>query len=134
MAVLRPARLRPTALGLLAMVAVCGPEEGHHLRRMAMGDRVVVTWVAEGEAALAAEEISEEMVAYLQESGGVVRDYQSRDIVDMEVAEAEAEVATELMLCVSRQRRVCLRWVEHLPPILQPMEQSLTTSYGQRRL
>jgi hypothetical protein len=125
MAVLRPARLQATALGLLAMVAVRGAEEGHRLRRTAMGDRVVVTWVAEGEVALAAEEISEEMVPYLRESGGEVKDYQSPDIVDMEVAEAEGEAATDLMLSAPRQGNICALWVEQLPPLLQPLEQSL---------
>jgi hypothetical protein len=102
MVVLRPARLRVTAHGLLAMVEVRGVEEGHRLQRMGMGGlEQEDSWVAEEEVDLeAGGETSEEMGPYLRENGDEANDCQSLDTVGMEAVEEEVEVATDSMLSV----------------------------------
>lgn len=98
MAVLPPAPLRATPLEMQAMAEVRVVVEDRHLRRMVMGDRVVVTWVAEEGAALVAVAISDGMETYRKGSGGEVNGSQNLDTVDTEAAGDEVEVAIDSAL------------------------------------
>jgi hypothetical protein len=100
MVVLRLARLRAMAHGLLVMAEVHVAAEDLPLQRMGTGDLGEEgSWLAEEEVGLgAAEEISEEMGPYLLGNGGEAKDYQILDTVVMGEAEEGAEVAIDWQL------------------------------------
>ena len=107
MVVLRLARLRAMAHGLLVMVEVRVAAEDLHLQRMGTGDLGEEgSWLAEEGVDLgAAEGISEEMGLYLLGNGGEAKGYQILDTVVMGEVEEGVGVAIDWKLSPAKAVR-----------------------------